>query len=315
MSKQIRTIHCSNCNHELSGAFCANCGQEVKALQRPFTSAVKDAFATVFELDGRIYKTLFYLFFRPAFLSKEYVAGRRVRYVPPFRLFFIISIVFFLMISFATAVSDFGTNFTTSQEDQNFAEDEFEVSPGDEEVADLDAVFIFIDGITLPLISAAGNENFRNALKIQTEENLNAITEDPREFLSSSLEYFTPLMLLLMPLLALLQKILYFRSGHYYVEHFTLILHNQAFIFLVLVITNLLGYIEVLDLSPLNFVTDLAGNVVRIWVVIYLFLSLKYFFGENYFLTTLKFLVASILYGFCFIVGIVVLAILVFFLL
>jgi len=43
---------------------------------------------TVFNIDSRVFRSLFPLYFRPGYLTLEYFAGRRVRYVTPFRLFF-----------------------------------------------------------------------------------------------------------------------------------------------------------------------------------------------------------------------------------
>ena len=59
---------------------------------------------TVFELDGRAYRTLYFLFTRPGFLAREYVSGRRASYTPPLRLFLVISIVFFLTVSAFTSL-------------------------------------------------------------------------------------------------------------------------------------------------------------------------------------------------------------------
>lgn len=95
---------CENCGRPLLGEYCYACGQPVTGLVRHFTSIVGDIADTVFDWDARTPRTLWPLFARPAFLSREYFAGRRVRYVSPVRLFFLLSIVTFfvaqLMLSF-----------------------------------------------------------------------------------------------------------------------------------------------------------------------------------------------------------------------
>lgn len=95
---------CANCGTPLLGEHCYACGQPVKGLVRHFSSLVGDVLDSVFEWDARTPRTLWPLLAKPGYLSLEYFAGRRIRYVSPFRLFFFIAIVTFfigkLVISF-----------------------------------------------------------------------------------------------------------------------------------------------------------------------------------------------------------------------
>ncbi|MGA9333708.1 MAG: DUF3667 domain-containing protein [Rudaea sp.] len=89
---------CANCGAELQGAHCHACGQPVKGMIRPLSSMLSDVADTIFNIDSRIFRTLFPLYFRPGYLSNEYFSGRRVRYVTPFRLYFFLSVATFLLI-------------------------------------------------------------------------------------------------------------------------------------------------------------------------------------------------------------------------
>jgi len=88
---------CSNCGAELHGPHCYSCGQPVKGMIRPLSSMLHDVADTIFNIDSRIFRTLLPLYFRPGYLSIEYFAGRRVRYVTPFRLYFFLSVAAFLL--------------------------------------------------------------------------------------------------------------------------------------------------------------------------------------------------------------------------
>src|SRR5690606_15565708 len=88
---------CANCGTPLLGEHCYACGQPVKGLVRHFSSLVGDVFDSVFEWDARTPRTLWPLLARPGHLTLEYFAGRRVRYVSPFRLFFFMAIVAFFV--------------------------------------------------------------------------------------------------------------------------------------------------------------------------------------------------------------------------
>jgi len=88
---------CSNCGTPLLGEHCYHCGQPVSGLVRHFTSVIGDIADTLFEIDTRLTRTLMPLLLRPGFLTCEYFAGRRVRYVSPVRLFFFISVITFFV--------------------------------------------------------------------------------------------------------------------------------------------------------------------------------------------------------------------------
>ncbi len=86
---------CQNCGEPLLGEHCYACGQPTKGLVRHFSSIIGDFMDSVFELDSRILRTLGPLLLRPGYLSIEYFAGRRVRYVSPVRLFVFLSLFAF----------------------------------------------------------------------------------------------------------------------------------------------------------------------------------------------------------------------------
>src|SRR4051794_38404878 len=72
---------CQNCGVALLGEYCSACGQPVKGMIRPLSSMLHDVADTVLNIDSRIFRTLAPLYFRPGYLTNEYFAGRRVRYV------------------------------------------------------------------------------------------------------------------------------------------------------------------------------------------------------------------------------------------
>ena len=89
--------HCGNCGTPLLGEHCYHCGQPVQGLVRIFSSVLGDVADTLFEIDTRLTRTVLPLLLRPGYLSIEYFAGRRVRYVSPVRLFFFISVIAFFV--------------------------------------------------------------------------------------------------------------------------------------------------------------------------------------------------------------------------
>ena len=85
---------CLNCDTELHGRFCANCGQDASNHHRHIMHIVIDAIESLFHLDGRLWRTLPALFFRPGGLARDYMSGRLTRHVPPFRTFLVALLIF-----------------------------------------------------------------------------------------------------------------------------------------------------------------------------------------------------------------------------
>ena len=97
---------CENCGAPLLGEHCHACGQPTQGLVRHFSSILGDFVDTVFNIDSRVLRTLGPLLLRPGFLSLEYFAGRRVRYVTPMRLFLFLSLLAFFAIHAQIDIED-----------------------------------------------------------------------------------------------------------------------------------------------------------------------------------------------------------------
>lgn len=91
--------HCKNCQTNLDGAYCPKCGQRDVDLERPIWSLIGGVVKETFELDGRAALTVRTLFRHPGLLTSEFLAGRRRTYTPPLRLYLVISISFFILVS------------------------------------------------------------------------------------------------------------------------------------------------------------------------------------------------------------------------
>jgi hypothetical protein len=107
--------NCLNCGTALSGQYCGNCGQRARSRLISMWELLSDAFGDLFELDSRIWKTLGPLLVRPGKLTYEYLQGRRACFMPPFRTYLVLSILFFLVLLFDPK-EDFGILFEPTEE-------------------------------------------------------------------------------------------------------------------------------------------------------------------------------------------------------
>ena len=89
---------CENCGAVVPDRFCSACGQLASSFHRPLWELVTESVADMFALDGRLLRSLPMLMFRPGRMTRNYLDGKRARYVPPFRMFLLASVIFFLTI-------------------------------------------------------------------------------------------------------------------------------------------------------------------------------------------------------------------------
>jgi hypothetical protein len=88
--------NCLNCGALLHGTFCAACGQRVVPPNPTVRELAGDAWHELSGYDGRIMRTIRGLA-RPGFLTREYLEGRRAHYLPPLRVYLILSVMFFVV--------------------------------------------------------------------------------------------------------------------------------------------------------------------------------------------------------------------------
>ena len=94
--------HCENCGAELQGHWCAQCGQPAIEYRRSFRYVVADLLNEFLNWDSKFFTTIALLILKPWRLTNEFLAGKRVRYVNPLRLYLLASILFFFAVNYAT---------------------------------------------------------------------------------------------------------------------------------------------------------------------------------------------------------------------
>jgi hypothetical protein len=313
------TALCSNCQTPLHGKFCAKCGQSQQGVDRFFLSLVAEAFDNIFSFDSRTARTLFALLFKPGFLTREYFAGRRARYIQPLRLYFIASLLFFLFLSVQNMLSEplalevIGDDAVTQGQPSDVEQD----PTTSEQVTDKPTVSIQLDWPTdeqnqepsehltsqqskLKQAHAAiaegttdihfegltdqQNQQISERLKNQLTKAATMGIEDPRSLIGIAIDIAPPVLLVLLPFFALALKMAYIGSRRYYTEHLILAVHNHCFVYLILLVENALKPVEAL------FGSNFLPIAMLCWMPLYMYLSLKKVYGQGYWLTGIKFL-------------------------
>lgn len=346
---------CENCGAPLHGEHCYACGQPTKGLVRHFPSIVGDFVDTVFDIDGRIWRTLWPLLLRPGHLTLEYLRGHRVRFVSPVRLFVFLSVLAFLAMQWSIHWDEDPIQLDPSGQFAN-ARDEGELAQQQADAltaltnaesaladasngqADLAAARQAIEQAganrraelrgekpaeSVDQSTASPHISFgdkpwhptANPLQIdafpevanrklnvwaaQAEGNIARIRQHPALLGQAFINSLPQTLFVLVPVFALLLKLLYLLKRRLYMEHLIMALHSHAFISLVLLLTALLSLAsDSLDWPTFTTVSQTISLVLWLWIPAYLFLTLKWVYRQGWIMTTLK----SMFLGTCYLI-------------
>lgn len=276
---------CANCGAVVPEAFCGVCGQRQATRLVSVRRMVMDVLDDQLLVNSALPRTLGNLLFRPGFLTREYVSGRIVRYIAPFRLYLVSSLVFFLIVTLLADPAELGEKVDRSiQRDQPRATG---VAP-----AARQGSFVQFGPMGDSIAAPPWWKPAARKLAVQ-QARINGMSKGELvRGLVAELERNAPTaMFLLLPVYALFLKLLYIRRKRLYVEHFVFALHIHAFSLLVL---------SVLLLIP-SWVPML--HLLVFWPPVYAFLAMKRMYGEGVLQTAGKFLLLGTGYLFTFLVG------------
>lgn len=291
---------CRNCGAQAPGAYCPNCGQETSLALPTIRSMLREAAGRYIALDGRLWRTLVALLFRPGFLSREYFAGRRRRYIRPARLFLVFSVALFALFrlegkppAFVSEPSQ-GGNKTIAREGD----------AGHSLSIDSD-LGVHIDGGTkLDQIGGPWLAPLR-----QRAELFNRLPgqEKQDQIFAGMMRYGPYALFALLPLFALLLKLAYVgRARSYplrprrYAAHLVFGAYNHAFLFLVVALFALLP-------------SGLLRGMLAVWTIVYLLRSMRAVYGGRWSGVLARAAVIFLAYVVCFafvMAGLVIAAIL-----
>ena len=91
---------CPNCGTQLGpdNNFCPSCGQENHEVKLPLGHILYEFVESITHFDNKLWNSLKAIFTRPGKMTAEFLEGKRIRYVPPARLYVFVSVIFFFLI-------------------------------------------------------------------------------------------------------------------------------------------------------------------------------------------------------------------------
>lgn len=269
-----RSPQCLNCGSHLSGVFCAECGQRDIPPYPSVRELVVDAFAEFSGWDGRLATTLRALVQRPGWLTHEFLEGRRVRYISPVRLYLMASVVYFLVAAAApnTRIRGAGTSVGGIKIGVSTNQPEASGSTRPERVANA-ATDAFDEQRPLtPEERESVLKDIASAPAV-VRPFLRPAVEDPKGFRRRLAETMPRVLFVLLPVFAGIVAVFY--RGRKYPEHLYFAIHLHTFVFIALMITELMKF------TQLPLAVMVAGFTALIWIPVYATVAFRRVYGGS----------------------------------
>jgi hypothetical protein len=265
---------CKNCGAVLSGRYCSNCSQAAGVHVPSTRELAHDLLEGLTHSDSRVWRTLTCLWFKPGKLTQEFVAGRRASYLPPFRLYLILSVAFFLIFSYWHPPGGQFIQIDSSKEELSSSS-----MCGD----------INISATRFPGL----NQRLKHAcLEIYRDKGENlwhvAIGTMPKA------------MFLFLPLIAFLNMLMYWRPRYRYAEQLLFFVHLHAFYFSAAIVL-LLAYNVGHSWPRWHGASNVLGTGVNWALTLYTVIAVRRVFAKSWkgaiFKSCVLFLVYMIVFG------------------
>jgi hypothetical protein len=274
------------------------------------------------------------LLVRPGQLTRDYLEGRRARYMPPFRMYLVLSVVFFV-VAFFDPRDDLSLLFEPEPEPvpEETSELEEEMKSEAQEVldelaeegliskdqakataGDADTQFTVVDsgdgGVNFKIDPETGDCTLDDAgfdqmptwvRKRLTRERLEGICErisadGAKTFTGLLIDNIPVALIVLLPFMALILKGLYPLSRRYFVEHLLFFVHFHAFFFLIMTLQILFSRLSTLIRLP-EPIAVLIIVAASFYIPVYLYKAMRHVYGQGHIMTILKYLVMSVAYS------------------
>lgn len=269
----------------MAGRYCLSCGQPVTDPDPTLREYLHEVAAEFFLWDGKLFTTFRLLLTKPGELTREFLAGRRVRYISPLRLYLTCSVVYFFLRAIAP-------------------EPVVVVRTGDAVKTQMGGVVFQEKNEGDALVQFDRMARSRTPWKRQVGRRLgNALRHIP-QFVGAMRENTPRMMFVLVPFFAALVALIFRKRGMHYPQHLTFALHAHAFLFLALIPTLVPRIVEGKSYEAPASVIAVAGSFLAI--AAHLVLAIRRVYGGTMVGTLVRSVVLAGVYFAAFTVALLV---------
>jgi len=331
MSHKKRRIEkvCLNCGHEVEERFCSKCGQENLELNDSVTHLIIHYFQDLFHYDGKLWHTLKYLLTRPGQVAKDYMDGKRQSHLEPIRFYVFASTVFFLFFFFVvgdepytsgvTPETNYSKRLYNLNQEKLFLAGSADTVPVNQLIQSVqrqsgDTLSQGVDSIIKDvkvqlLVDEQDTLSSQGWLADLIEERFEARAaeleakhegdEDKAtgKIVNEIVHAMPQLFFLSLPFFALFLKLLYWRSRRTkYVEHFIFSIYHYAYLFVIMFFYIVMAWMmDSADGSMIDRIDDWLTLIFVLYPFVYLFLSMKRFYDDQWTKLFIRYIALSLL--------------------
>ncbi|WP_297334184.1 DUF3667 domain-containing protein [Flavobacterium sp.] len=297
---------CENCGYIVDKSYCSQCGQKNVETRQTFGALVAHFIEDFTHYDGAFWKTIKYLLFYPGRLTKEYLSGKRQKFVPPVKLYIFISFVtFFIAVS---SVDDEGSDPSPEGTKAN-TEERYYLPINNKKIytpQQLDSIHK-----TLP-----EDEKF-NAFELWFEKKqlekgrqLGEIDSSKKGFAKEFIPMLPKVLFIYLPIFAFWLWVFHGKTRWYYFDHGIFTLHIFSFYLLLLTLLKITA--TTIDFILNSEISDIINGILYIaaffYSIYYLFKSRYNFYKEKIGMSLLKSFLLLLINIFCFFILFVIAA-------
>ena len=275
--------NCLNCsNPNVEERFCPKCGQENVESHQSFKSLAVHFFEDFTHYDNAFWKTIKYLLFHPARLTKEYLDGKRKNFVPPVKLYIFISFVTFLLPSF---IPEKDYEDKSEVVEISLTENDTKKKPIFLDLLNKVNSVKELDSIQKSLPQKQKNDIFSYWL-VKNELERGKKKEYSVEMMDRMGELYyhsiPKALFLYLPIFGFWLWLFHGKKRWYFYDHSIFTLHYFAFILLTLtlaltVLDRMISFIP----SIYDTVSFISGVLSCLWIIIYFFIAHKRMYNES----------------------------------
>jgi hypothetical protein len=283
---------CLNCEKPLHGPYCSACGQKNLPRRQRLGDLFMNFLGSFTSFDSKFFRTFRVLLFKPGQIIQEYNDGRREAYFHPARMYVFLSFIFFLILALIPEEDQIkmkdGDGVELTSEEKRQILDSVNVNWGQESWSGTNAKTIEkYDSIqnALPESERDGViEKYFAKKMILLQQRYKSEKDVWRTYAENIKENIPKMIFLLLPIFALILKLLYIRRDFYYSEHLVFSVFFYDFMFLVGIIGLLISMISWLEWF----------SVVLVFLIfLYLYKAMRRVYGQRRFKTIIKFLLLN----------------------
>jgi uncharacterized protein DUF3667 len=324
--------YCENCGAPMAGPFCAQCGQAAIDYRRSFRHIIVDVLDSFLNWDSKFFATIGWLIARPWHLTNQFLAGRRVHYVHPLRLYLLVSILFFFVVNYWAKSIHADPSKLSAEDRADIAAElndpdippavkarirraleakgrtppEAQTSPSPQTAVTPQPSIIGSPPPSVTSPSPSGDfgplvqfdkppsDKFEKWLEQRAKEKMGEHGSKMALFIATLFSNLPYMMLCCIPLFAFVLKVLYVRKRVFYIDHLVYALHIHSFAYLAIMLIVLIT-IGLNRSIPGTF----AGWIIAaLWITFttQIFLSIRRVYRQGWFFTVFKFFLGGFAY-------------------